>query len=232
MPPEFWDFPSFMSPGMQLARFNATNELSYTLPVWREFCFLLFFAELALSFNLDQGLLVLILVCAITFIAAQMFCYCRLTYMPMSYLYGKKFVGPITPLIKQIREEIYNEPYDQISWWRIRHLCAAVSSIDHLFCQMIKLWCNRTGVLKGFRCLFQEDAHYPHTKLQTLMWDTLYFGTEPLLNRWPFKKIRDIAIKKTMEHIHYEDENSRYITIGCVEKVMPVPRIKELNGFW
>lgn len=62
------------------------------------------------------------------------------------------------------------------------------------------------------------------------MWDTLYFGTEPLLNRWPFKKIRDIAIQKTMEHIHYEDENSRYITIGCVEKVMPVPRIKQLNG--
>ncbi|KAK4743658.1 hypothetical protein SAY87_009970 [Trapa incisa] len=132
----------------------------------------------------------------------EMFCYCRLTYMPMSYLYGKKFVGPITPLIKQIRQEIYNEPYEEIKWWKVRHLCA------------------------------KEDAHYPHTLLQTLMWDTLYFGTEPLLSRWPFKKIRDIAIEKTMEHIHYEDENSMYITIGCVEKplMMLACWVEDPNG--
>ncbi|KAK4770144.1 hypothetical protein SAY87_030676 [Trapa incisa] len=115
-------------------------------------------------------------------------CVTAATYMPMSYLYGKKFVGPITPLIKQIRREIYNEPYEEIKWWKVRHLCA------------------------------KEDTHYPHTPLQTLMWDALYFGTEPLLSMWPFKKIREMALEKTMEHIHYEDENSRYITIGCVEK--------------
>ncbi|KAG6735917.1 hypothetical protein POTOM_061399 [Populus tomentosa] len=53
--------------------------------------------------------------------------YCRLTYLPMAYLYGKKFVGPITPLILQIREEIYNEPYEKLNWRRFRHLCAKVS---------------------------------------------------------------------------------------------------------
>ncbi|OMO74284.1 Terpenoid cyclases/protein prenyltransferase alpha-alpha toroid [Corchorus olitorius] len=56
--------------------------------------------------------------------AAKMFCYCRLHYMPMSYLYGRKFVGPITPLIQQIREEVHLEPYDQINWSAKRHLCA------------------------------------------------------------------------------------------------------------
>ncbi|KAF4404575.1 hypothetical protein G4B88_005961 [Cannabis sativa] len=30
--------------------------------------------------------------------------------------------------------------------------------------------------------------------------------------------IREQSLHKAMEHIHYEDENSRYITIGCVEK--------------
>ncbi|KAJ6702297.1 TERPENE CYCLASE/MUTASE FAMILY MEMBER [Salix koriyanagi] len=51
-----------------------------------------------------------------------------------------------------------------------------------------------------------------------------YFGMlfipfgEPLLTRWPFNKLREKALKKTMDHIHYEDESSRYITIGCVEK--------------
>jgi hypothetical protein len=46
----------------------------------------------------------------------------------MSYLYGKRFVGPITPLILQLREELYIQPYDNINWWRARHLCAKVSS--------------------------------------------------------------------------------------------------------
>ena len=40
------------------------------------------------------------------------------------------------------------------------------------------------------------------------------------MTRWPFNKlIRQKALDETMRHIHYEDENSRYITIGCVEKV-------------
>lgn len=52
------------------------------------------------------------------------------------------------------------------------------------------------------------------------MWDGLYVFTEPFLNRWPFNKmIRETALQVTMKYIHYEDENSRYITIGCVEKV-------------
>jgi hypothetical protein len=44
---------------------------------------------------------------------------------------------------------------------------------------------------------------------------------EPLLTRWPLNKlVREKALKLTMKHIHYEDENSRYITVGCVEKVI------------
>lgn len=66
----------------------------------------------------------------------------------------------------------------------------------------------------------QEDSYYSHTKVQDLLWDTLYLTTEPLLTRWPLNKlIREIALKKTMELIHYEDQNSRYITNGCVMKV-------------
>ncbi|KAE8729896.1 Lupeol synthase [Hibiscus syriacus] len=120
--------------------------------------------------------------------AAKMMCYCRLVYMPMSYLYGRQFVGPITHLISQLREELHTEPYNEINWNKKRHLCA------------------------------KEDLHYPHTLLQILLWDSLYTFVEPLLNRWPFNKLREKALKLTMDHIHYEDESSRYITIGCVEK--------------
>ncbi|XP_021906242.1 beta-amyrin synthase-like [Carica papaya] len=122
---------------------------------------------------------------------AKMWCYCRLVYMPMSYLYGKRFVGSITPLILELREELYCQPYHQINWRRARHLCA------------------------------KEDVYYPHPLLQDLIWDTFYFFSEPFFTRWPLSKlIRKKALQVTMKHIHYEDENSRYITIGCVEKVL------------
>ncbi|XP_074268306.1 beta-amyrin synthase-like [Silene latifolia] len=122
---------------------------------------------------------------------ANMWCYCRMLYMPMSYLYGKRFVGPITPLITLLREELFNEPFEQINWKNARHLCAP------------------------------EDMYYPQPLVKDLMWDTLYIMIEPVLTRWPFNKlVRERALQKTMNHIHYEDENSRYITIGSVEKVL------------
>ncbi|KAJ0008417.1 hypothetical protein Pint_30747 [Pistacia integerrima] len=120
---------------------------------------------------------------------AKLLSHCRLTYMPMSYLYGKRFVGPITPLILQLREELYNEPYNNINWSKMRHLCA------------------------------KEDVYYPRTLIQTVLWDVLHTTAEPILTSWPFKKFREKTLQITMNHIHYEDEASRYITIGCVEKV-------------
>ncbi|KAH9668035.1 Beta-amyrin synthase [Citrus sinensis] len=120
---------------------------------------------------------------------SKMWCYCRLVYMPVSYLYGKRFVGPITPLIQQLREELHTQPYNEINWRKVRHLCS------------------------------KEDLYYPHPFVQELLWDTLYLASEPLLTRWPLNKlIRQKALKETMKFIHYEDHNSRYITIGCVEK--------------
>ncbi|KAM6586390.1 hypothetical protein CsatA_008995 [Cannabis sativa] len=121
---------------------------------------------------------------------SNLMCYSRLTYLPMSYLYGKKFVGPITPLIEELREEIYNEPYKQIKWTNMRHVCA------------------------------KTDNYYPHGKIQRLLWDSVYYFAETFTGIWPFTKMRENALQKVMEYIHYEDENSRYITIGSVEKVL------------
>ncbi|XP_059446573.1 beta-amyrin synthase-like isoform X1 [Corylus avellana] len=122
---------------------------------------------------------------------AKMWCNCRLVYMPMSYLYGKRFVGPITPLILQLREELYTQPYNEVNWKKVRHLCA------------------------------KEDLYCRHHLIQDLLWDSLYIFTEPLLTRWPFNKlVREKALQVTLKHIHYEDEKSRYIGIGCVQKVL------------
>ncbi|KAL5547396.1 hypothetical protein UlMin_007083 [Ulmus minor] len=145
---------------------------------------------------------------------AKMWCYCRIVYMPMSYLYGRRFVGPITPLILELRKELYTQPYNEIKWKQVRHLCAKVSThIMHII--------YITSIMTIMMMILQEDMYYPHPWIQDVMWDTLYICIEPLLTRWPFNKIiRDGALQVTMKHIHYEDENSRYITIGCVEKVL------------
>ncbi|XVF27025.1 hypothetical protein REPUB_Repub14bG0071000 [Reevesia pubescens] len=71
----------------------------------------------------------------------------------------------------------------------------------------------------GCKILSLEDLHDPHTLPQILLWDSLYMFSEPLFNCWPFTKLREKALKVTMDLIPYEDESSRYITIGCVEKV-------------
>ena len=81
------------------------------------------------------------------------------------------------------------------------------------------MFLRTTRKLKSIFMMLQEDIYYPHPLIQDLLWDGLYMFMEPFLNRWPFNKIREKALETTMKHIHYEDENSRYITIGCVEKV-------------
>lgn len=120
----------------------------------------------------------------------KMLCYCRLVYMPMSYLYGKRFVGPLTPLVQSLRKELYIQPYHDINWNKARNTCA------------------------------KEDLYYPHPMMQDMLWGFLHHFAEPLLNRWPFSKLRDNAMKIAMQHVHYEDQNSRYLCIGCVEKVL------------
>ncbi|CAN1344460.1 Beta-amyrin synthase [Linum perenne] len=121
----------------------------------------------------------------------KIWCYCRSVYMPMSYLYGIRFVATITPLVQRLRQELHTQPYEEINWKKTRHLCC------------------------------QEDLYYPHPMIQDLIWDGSYVLVEPLLTRWPFNKlVRKKALEVTMKHIHYEDECSRYITSGCVVKVL------------
>jgi hypothetical protein len=49
-------------------------------------------------------------------------------YVPMAYLYGKKFVGPITPTILALREEIYTDPYHTIDWAQACNACSKVTN--------------------------------------------------------------------------------------------------------
>ncbi|KAK9931413.1 hypothetical protein M0R45_018689 [Rubus argutus] len=120
----------------------------------------------------------------------RMWCHCRMVYLPMSYLYGKRFVGPLYGLILSLRRELYTFPYHLIDWDQARNLCA------------------------------KEDLYYPHPILQDMLWGGLHKVGESLLMKWPLSKLRQKALTTVMDHIHYEDENTQYICIGPVNKVL------------
>ncbi|GKC66072.1 dammarenediol II synthase-like protein, partial [Tanacetum coccineum] len=121
---------------------------------------------------------------------AKMWCYCRATYMPMSYLYGRKIHGPITDLLLLLREEIHCISYDEINWNKQRHNCC------------------------------KADLFYPHTTIQDLLWDGLHYISEPLLKYWPLTKLRERSLKRTVELMRYSAYDSRYITMACVDKFL------------
>ncbi|KAK4396655.1 Cycloartenol Synthase [Sesamum angolense] len=137
----------------------------------------------------------------------RMWCHCRMVYLPMSYLYGKRFVGPITPTVLSLRKELYTVPYHEIDWDIARNECAKMlSCVGAKYSFMLPFHCRR--------------IYYPHPVVQDLLWASLHKAVEPVLMRWPGKKLRDKALRTVMEHIHYEDENTRYICIGPVNKVL------------
>ncbi|XP_062115432.1 cycloartenol synthase-like [Humulus lupulus] len=120
----------------------------------------------------------------------RMWCHCRMVYLPMSYLYRRKFVGPVSSLVLSLRKELYTLPYHQIDWDASRNLC------------------------------HKEDLYYPHPKIQDILWDCLHKIGEPLLKSWPLSKLRQRALHTVMQHIHYEDQNTNYVCIGPVNKVL------------
>ncbi|KAJ3686084.1 hypothetical protein LUZ61_015248 [Rhynchospora tenuis] len=121
----------------------------------------------------------------------RMWCHTRMTYLPMCYIYGKKFVGKITPLIWELRNELYSTPYDTVDWGKACNECA------------------------------KEDLYFPHPIIQDALFATLHKFVEPILSQWPVNKLlREKALNTVIKHIHYEDENTSYICVGPLNKVL------------
>ncbi|XP_044464572.1 cycloartenol synthase 2-like [Mangifera indica] len=121
----------------------------------------------------------------------RMWCHSRMVYLAMSYLYGKRFVGPINLLIISLRGELYTLPYKNIDWDHARNQCA------------------------------EEDLYYPHPMIQDIIWSCINKFVEPLLMKWPMRKLmREAALKTVIKHIHHEDETTQYICLGPVNKIL------------
>jgi squalene/oxidosqualene cyclase-like protein len=56
----------------------------------------------------------------------RLWCHCRVVYLPMCYIYGNRFTAKETPLIQQLREELFTQRYSTIDWSKQRNHVAAV----------------------------------------------------------------------------------------------------------
>ena len=52
----------------------------------------------------------------VPFHPGRYWCHCRMVYLPMCYIYGKRISVPLNDLTRSLREEMYVTPYNQISW--------------------------------------------------------------------------------------------------------------------
>ena len=116
----------------------------------------------------------------------RFWCHCRMVYLPMSYVYGRRGTAAPSALTEALKQELYPLPYDSIDWDGSRNLCA------------------------------KEDLYYPHPLIQDMVWWALTKTERFLLG----SRLRGRALRECMKHIHYEDENTRYIDIGPVNKVL------------
>lgn len=65
-------------------------------------------------------------------------------YLPMSYMYGLKATGKLTPLVMDLRQELYTQDYATVNWNAARNQVAP------------------------------EDMYYPHPRIQDALWWSLY----------------------------------------------------------
>ncbi|XP_006656089.2 achilleol B synthase-like [Oryza brachyantha] len=114
----------------------------------------------------------------------------RTVYMSISYLYAKKFVGPATPTILSLRDELYDTPYAEIDWNKARGSCA------------------------------KADIRYPPSVMYKIISTCLNKFVDPVLNFWPVCKLRQRALQHIMEHIHYEDEHTQFVGLCPVTKAL------------
>ncbi|KAK7363944.1 hypothetical protein VNO80_12222 [Phaseolus coccineus] len=127
---------------------------------------------------------------SVPFHPGRMWCHTRLVYLPMSYLYGRRFVGPMNAVILSLRKELYTLPYHTLEWDEAKNLCA------------------------------KEDIYHRCPMIQNILWSFVENVGEPLLMRWPYSKLRQKALHCVMQHIHYEDQNTNYLCIGPINKVL------------
>lgn len=111
-------------------------------------------------------------------------CHTRMVYLPMSYAYGEKITMPENDLIREIRTEIYTEPYDQVNWKKARN---TICSKD--------VYTPKSNFLKTLYSILNtyEKYHIRWLRKKALRFALQYIETEDLqtnyINIGPVNKV-------------------------------------------
>ena len=62
----------------------------------------------------------------------RFWCHCRMVYLPMSYIYGARIVGKVTPLVEALREEIHLKSYALIDWNKARNEVSFIKNLSKI----------------------------------------------------------------------------------------------------
>jgi len=123
----------------------------------------------------------------------RMWCHARMVYLPMGYLYGSRYVyadAEKDPTIAALRSELYCDPYVSIQWSKTRH------------------------------CVANMDNYSPIGSFMLLAQNAL-----ALYEDWsifqPFKRlVRRNGLEFSLKYMAAEDEQTNFIDIGPVNKVL------------
>jgi squalene/oxidosqualene cyclase-like protein len=135
----------------------------------------------------------------------KLWCHCRMVYLPMCYLYCKRFVPDVAsdPVLLALLKELYRDTdrYDSINWNKYRQTCAEI------------------------------DTYAPLNPVMKVAQDFLAVY-ETILPHVPFlRRLRDNALKFVIEYIHAEDFQTNYIDIGPVNKALNMLSVYVACGY-
>ena len=102
----------------------------------------------------------------------------RMVYLPMGFLYGKRFRAPVNPLIEALRSELYPYPYEEIIWPAQRNNVSKADlyaphtrALDALFSALgvYEKWhvgaVREAGLRHAYQLIVKEDENTGHQDL-------------------------------------------------------------------
>jgi cycloartenol synthase len=121
----------------------------------------------------------------------KMWCHSRMVYLPMGYVYGKRFVPEMDDTLLSLRKELYTQDYASIHWDSTRQLCADI------------------------------DVYSPLNPVLKLAQDFLSVYERFVLPYLPgMMQLRTWGLDFVIDYIHAEDLQTNFVDIGPVNKAL------------
>ena len=122
----------------------------------------------------------------------KLWCHCRMVYLPMCYVYCKRFTPDVDSdeLLLSLRKELYTQDYAGIDWDKHRQTCADIDEYSPLNPVM--------KVAQDFMAIYEKVLPY----VPPLQW------------------LRSLCLDYVISYIHEEDVQTNYVDIGPVNKAL------------